>query len=114
MFAFVKPRSSTLALGALAALFGGGIDSARSANQSLATPSFYVSYRDVDDADAEKFVDAAENARIAVTRYLGRRYDDPISISISNDHKFPDLDAKRVGSSYQPTEFVVMPRAPRD
>ncbi len=89
-----KLRSSTLALGALAALFGSGSESARAANQSLTTPSFNVSYRDVDDAEAKKFLDAAERAKIAVTKYLDRRYDDPISISISNDHKFPDIDAK--------------------
>ena len=94
MFPIGKLRSTTLVLGALAVLVGGGSDSARSAYQSLTTPSFYVSYRDVDDADAKKFVDAAEKARIAVTKYLGKRYDDPISISISNDHKFPDIDAK--------------------
>ena len=89
-----KLRSSTLALGALAALFGSGSEPARAANQSLTTPSFNVSYRDIDDADAKKFLDAAERAKIVVTKYLDRRYDDPISISISNDHKFPDIDAK--------------------
>ncbi|MCZ6770480.1 MAG: hypothetical protein O7G83_00665 [Proteobacteria bacterium] len=83
-----------MALAAFAALFGGGSDSARSANQSLTTPSFNVSYRDVDDAEAKIFVDAAETARIAVTKYLDRGYDDRISISISNDHKFPDIDPK--------------------
>ena len=89
-----KLRSSALVLGALAALLGSGSDFVHAANKSVTTPSFHVSYRDVDDAEAKKFVDAAEKARMAVTRYLDRRFDDTISISISNDHKFPDIDAK--------------------
>ena len=98
-------RSSALAVGAMVPLLGVEIGSAHSASPGITTPSFYVEYSHVEEADVRNFIRSTKMAKFSIEKYLDRRYDGRIPISISNDHDFPHIDA-RIGQIVIPANRI--------
>ena len=51
-----------------------------------------MAYRGIDDAQAKRFLTAAERGRAAIVRYLDRPYDRRLTVAINDSFKFPQFD----------------------